>query len=502
MPSYKGCEQDTLAQSEVSSDFEVTVQPVKLGNSQAVAELSSKLGHLTLVEHDQLSSLIEEYKGLFPDVPGRAKGIHHDVDVGDSRPIKQHPYRVGPVKKQIMDREIQYMLDNDIIEPSSSPWSSPCLLVPKSDGSSCFVTDFRKVNAVTKVDCYPLPRIDTLIDEVANAKFVTKLDLLKGYWQIPLTERAKDISAFSNGNNLYRYLVCPFGMRNSGCTFQRFMDIVIRGLEHTKVYVDDFIVYSSTWSEHLDAIRTLFERLKKHNLTVNLVKSEFAKATVQYLGRVVGQGHILPLTAKVQAILAIVPPTNRKALARIIGMIAYYRKFCPNLSSILTPLTDLVSPKVKFVWNSRCQEALEKVKRILMSSPVLVSPNYDREFRLYVDSCDDGAGASLVQEGEDNIEHPVSYYSKKYNKYQRNYAIVEKEALALLLAVKFFDVYLSSSAYPVQVFTDHNPLCFIHRVKNDNQRLLRWSLTLQEYNLVINHIKGKNNIVADTLSRI
>ena len=231
-----------------------------------------------------------------------------------------------------MDKEIQYMLDNDIIEPCSSPWSSPCLLVPKPDGSSRFVTDFRKVNAVTKVDCYPLPRIDTLIDEVANAKFVTKLDLLKGYWQIPLTERAKDISAFSNGNNLYRYLVCPFGMRNSGCTFQRFMDIVIRGLEHTKVYVDDLIVYSSTWSEHLDAIRTLFERLKKHNLTVNLVKSEFAKATVQYLGHVVGQGHILPLTAKVQAISAIVPPTNRKALARIIGMIAYYRKFCPNLS--------------------------------------------------------------------------------------------------------------------------------------------------------------------------
>ena len=280
------------------------------------------------------------------------------------------------------------------------------------------------------------------------------------------------------------------------------MDIVIRGLEHTEVYVDDLIVYSSTWSEHLEAIRTLFERLKKHSLTVNLVKSEFARATVQYLRHVVGQGHILPLTAKVQAISAFVPPTNRKALARIIGMIAYYRKFCPNLSSVLTPLTGLVSPKVKFVWDSRCQEALEKVKRIFMSSPVLVPQLYDREFRLYVDSCDDGAGASLVQEGEDNIEHPISYYSKQYNKYQRNYAIVEKEVLALLLAVNFFDVYLSSSSYPVQVFTDHNPLCFIHRMKNDNQRLLRWSLTLQEYNLVINHIKGKNNLVADTLSRI
>ena len=224
----------------MSSDFEVTVQPVKLGHSQALADLSSKLGHLTPVERDQLSSLVnKETKGLFPDVPGRAKGIHHDVDAGDSPPIKQHPYRVGPVKKQIMDREIQYMLDNDIIEPCSSPWSSPCLLVPKPDGSSRFVTDFRKVNAVTKVDCYP--RTDTLIDDVANTKFATKLDLLKGYWQIPLTKRAKDIIDFSNGNNLYRYLVCPLGMRNSDCTFQRFMDIVMTGLEHTRVYMDDLI---------------------------------------------------------------------------------------------------------------------------------------------------------------------------------------------------------------------------------------------------------------------
>ena len=503
-----GLTESGLQSRPYEADFEVIVQPVKLGNSDVLANLTSKLGHLSPPKMADLSSLINEYDDLFPDVPGRAQGMFHDVEVGDSLPIKQHPYRVGPVKKEIIDKEIDYMLTNKIIEPCSSPWSSPCLLVPKPDGSHRFCTDFRKVNTVTKTDCYPLPRIDTLIDQVGNARFVTKFDLLKGYWQIPLTERAKEISAFSTGSGLYRYIMMPFGMKNSGATFQRFMDKVVNGLQNTEVYVDDLIVETegpdsdATWLKHLETIRALFDRLRKHSLTVNLAKSDFAMATVKYLGHVVGQGQILPSTAKIRAILEIGPPENRKGVLRIIGMVGAYRRFCPNLSTILTPLTNLVSPKSKFEWTHECQLALNKIKGILGSYPVLVPPDYTREFRLYVDCSDVGAGAALVQELEDMVEHPISYYSKKLLKYQRNYSTVEKEALALLLAVKFFDVYLSSSPFPIRIFTDHNPLVFVNRMKNDNQRLLRWSLTLQEYNLTITHVKGKDNILADTLSRV
>ena len=490
------------------ADFEVTVQPVKLGNSDILADLPTKLNHLNPAKMADLSAIIKEYDDLFPDVPGRAQGMSHDVEVGDASPIKQHPYRVGPVKKKIIDEEIGYMLKNKIIEPCSSPWSSPCLLVPKPDGSHRFCTDFRKVNSVTKTDCYPLPRIDMLIDQVGKARYVTKFDLLKGYWQIPLTERAKEISAFSTGSGLFRYLVMPFGMKNSGSTFQRFMDRIVSGLPDTEVYVDDLIVDTEgpdtqdTWLDHLASIRALFDKLREHTLTVNLGKSDFAKATVKYLGHVVGQGQILPSTAKVQAILEIDPPENRKGVLRIIGMVGAYRRFCPNLSTILAPLTNLVSPKTKFEWTDQCQMALNKIKGILGSYPVLVPPDYTKEFRLYVDCSDVGAGAALVQEHDDSIEHPISYYSKKLLQYQRNYSTVEKEALALLLAVKYFDVYLSSSPFPIQIFTDHNPLVFVNRMKNDNQRLLRWSLTLQEYNLIITHIKGKDNILADTLSRV
>ena len=187
------------------------------------------------------------------------------------------------------------------------------------------------------------------------------------------------------------------------------------------------------------------------------MKSEFACAAVTYLGHAVGQGKILPLDSKIKSILSIEPPTNRKALSRIIGTVSFYWKFCPNF---IAPLTDLISPKVPFVWDARCQDVLDKVKRLLTNSPVLVPVDYSREFLLYVDSFEVGAGASLMQEAADGIEHPVCYYSKKYDRHQRNYAIVEKEALALLLAVKFFDPYFTSSPYPIQVFTDHKPLVF------------------------------------------
>lgn len=491
-----------LANEGPNLDFEGTPCPMKLENSKVLSNLEVKLSHLDDTKVSELSDLIQEFEGLFPDVPGKACGAEHDVDVGDATPIKQHPYRVGPEKRKAMRNEIDYMLENGIIEPCVSEWCSPCLLTPKPDNSWRFCTDFRKVNQVTKTDSYPMPRIDDLIDQLGNTRFVSKLDLLKGYWQVPLTERAKDISAFATPDGLFRYLVTPFGMKNSGATFQRFTNKVVAGLRNTRVYVDDIIVYTDTWNEHVVALRALFERLAEYRTTVNLVKSEFAKATVKFLGHIVGQGQVVPVTAKVQAICDFKPPTDRKGLMRFLGMIGFYRRFCRNFSDVVVPLTNLLGGSVKFVWTQTCQTAFEKAKRILMDSPVLKAPDFDKRFKMYCDASDSGVGSVLVQDDSQGIEHPVSFFSKKLDKAQRNYSTIEKEALSLLLSLKHFDVYIESSDVPVQVYTDHNPLVFVHRMKGKNQRLLRWSLTLQEYNLEILHVKGKDNVVADTLSRM
>ena len=187
---------------------------------------------------------------------------------------------------------------------------------------------------------------------------------------------------------------------------------------------------------------------------------------------------------------------------RFLGMAGYYRNVCSNFSSIATTLTNLLSKRTKFIWDEKCQKAFNQLKAILQSAPVLSAPDFKKPFKLAVDASDVGAGGVLLQEDDCGVDHPVCYFSRKFNRHQRNYSTIEKECLALLLSLQHFEVYVSVPSCPVVVFTDHNPLTFLQKMKNNNQRLLRWSLLLQEFNVDIRHIKGKDNIVADALSRV
>ena len=281
--------------------------------------------------------------------------------------------------------------------------------------------------------------------------------------------------------------------------FQRLMNRVVAGLEGCAVYLDDLVVYSDTWHSHLQRVRALFERLALARLTVNLAKCEFAMATVTYLGRVVGQGCVAPVEAKVCAVSKFPQPTTKKELQRFLGLVGYYRSFCKNFSSVVYPLTELLKGKAKFVWSSACQQAFENVKCLLCSSPVLAAPCFDRPFMLQVDASQVGAGAVLLQGDDHGVVRPVSFFSKKFNRYQSNYSVIEKETLALIWALQHFDVYVGGA--PLVVYTDHNPLTFLKSLRTPNQRLVRWSLFLQAYDLTILHIKGTENVMADALSR-
>lgn len=223
---------------------------------------------------------------------------------------------------------------------------------------------------------------------------------------------------------------------------------------------------------------------------------------IVFLGHVVGLGKVRPVQAKVEAIANFPVPTTKRELRRFLGMAGFYRKYCQNFADVASPLTNLLSSKVKFLWTEKCQNAFDLLKGLLISSPVLMAPRLDHPFKLAVDASDIGAGSVLLQEDSKGFEHPVCYYSKKFNPCQAKYSTIEKEALSLVLALQHFEVYLGSTAGPVVIYTDHNPLTFLNKMKNKNQRLLRWSLFLQQFNLDIQHIRGKNNAIADALSRI
>ncbi|XP_076035252.1 uncharacterized protein LOC143021537 [Oratosquilla oratoria] len=452
----------------------------KVDNSKILYDPSTKLGHLSNDQASDISSLLTDYSNIFSDHPHPCSAVEHDIETNGARPIHQRPYRLNAFKKEYVREEVQRLQEVGIVEPSSSPWGSPVVLVPKPDGSMRLCIDYRKVNAVTEPDSYPLPRIDDVSDEVGRAQWVTKLDLLQGYYQVRLSERSRAISAFITPEGLYQFTVLPFGLRNAPATFQRLMNIVTAGLVGVRCYLDDLVVFSDSWGEHVDRLRALFAVLAAHSLTVNLAKSEFGHARITFLGHVVGKGEVQPIAAKITAILQYPAPSDKKGVMRLLGMAGYYRRFCPNFSSVVAPLTDLLSAKTSFKWTQACQDSFESVKALLANAPVLRAPDLQRPFTIHVDASEVGAGAVLLQEGEeDRVLHPVCYFSKKFLKAQRNYATIEKEALALIMALEAFRVYVGSTVHPVQVFTDHNPLTFVERMKNTNQRLLRCALKLQ-----------------------
>ncbi|KAL1250723.1 hypothetical protein QQF64_018519 [Cirrhinus molitorella] len=352
--------------------------------------------------------------------PTQTHVLFHDIKIVNSSPIKQHPYRVNPQKREEMRKEVGYLLTHGLAVPSLSAWSSPCLLVPKPDGSFRFCTDYRKVNSVTKPDSFPLPRMEDCVDRVGASSFVTKLDLLEGYWQVPLTQRASDISAFVTPDNFLQYTVMAFGMRNAPAAFQRLMQTILSGVANCEAYLDDVVVYSSSWSDHMNSLHEVFARLAKATLTVNLKKCEFRKAMVTYL--------------------------------------------------------ELLSMSKAFVWSPGCDNAFNAAKDLLCSSS---APDFLRPFKLEVNASALGAGAVLLQETETGIDHPVCFFSKKFSKTQQRYSTIEKEALALLLALQHFEVYVGGSSLPITVYTDHNPLVFLLHMANSNQRLMRWSLVVQ-----------------------
>ncbi|KAK3088363.1 hypothetical protein FSP39_018216 [Pinctada imbricata] len=427
----------------------------------------------------------------------------HTIETGESLPIRQRFYRQSPEVKAEMEKQIDEMLAADIIEESTSMWQSPVVMVKKKNGQLRFAVDYRKLNSVTKQQSFPLPRLEDVFDTVgvSKAKIFSTLDLASGFWQIPMDQETAHKSAFVTPTGVFQWKRMPFGLVNAPASFQALMTQVLKGLnwKFCLVYVDDILVMSNSFEEHIQHLQQIFERLSFAGLTLKPTKCSFALKQVQYLGHVITKDGIQVDVSKTEAVKAFPTPKCTKDVRSFLGLCNYYRKFIRNFSTIAAPLTALFRKDNKFVWTDECQTAFDQLKLALTSPPILAYPDNSKAFYLTTDASGSAIGFILGQHDDSGKERVIAYGGRSLNQFERNYSTTERECLAVIEGIKTYHVYLSGK--PFIVVTDHSALKWLQKVKQDTGRLARWSILLQGYSFEIVHRKGSNNQVADALSR-
>lgn len=363
------------------------------------------------------------------------------------------------------------------------------------------VVDFRKLNAKTISDKFPIPNITDILDKLGRCTYFTTLDLASGFHQIAMHERDIEKTAFSTEDGHYEYTRMPFGLKNAPATFQRLMNVVLSGLVGVicLVYMDDIIVFSSSLQEHCVNLNKVFEALKKAKLKVQLDKSEFLKKEVAFLGHIVSEEGVKPNPDKIEAIQNWPLPRTEKDLRGFLGTLGYYRKFVKDFSLITKPLTQCLRKGENIKHTSAFISCFERCKQILTSSSVLQYPDFEKSFILTTDASKYAIGAVLSQ-GPVGKDRPVAFASRTLNKSEENYSTIEKELLAIYWATKHFRPYLYGKKFTL--FTDHKPLTFAMNLKDPTGKIGRWTIKLLDYTFDIKYRAGKQNVVADGLSRI
>ena len=422
-----------------------------------------------------MRKLLTDYAYLFKkgDRLGCTSVIKHHINTQGRGPIRLRPYRTARRYEEDLQRQIQTLLDLDVIEYSVSPWAAPVVLVMKKDGTLRLCIDFRKLNDITLKDSFPLPRIDDTLNKLNGAKFFTTLDLESGYWQIELDEASKEKTAFIVEDNLFQFKRMAMGLCNAPATFQRTMNFVLRDVLGKKalVYLDDIIIYSKTWEDHLRDLREVFALLKKANFKLKLKKCQFLRQEVNYLGHIITQDGIAPDPQKIQKIKDYPVPTSADEVRSFLGLAGYYRRFIPNFGKVaksLTQKTQKAALKEPFQWTEEDQKAFEYLRTCLITQPILAYPDFQTEFLLFTDACNYGIGAVLsqVQNGKEVV---ISYFSRQLQKSETNYPTIEKEALAVVEAIRHFKYYLLDR--PFTVLSDHAPLQSLKTFKDTVTRI-------------------------------
>ncbi|XP_068220404.1 uncharacterized protein [Palaemon carinicauda] len=457
--------------------------------------------YLTTEQKAELSILLDSYKDVLSDIPGCVKNFSHSIQLTTTEPVKRKPYAVPYHLREVFNREVDKLLELDIIEASISNYCSPVGLVKKSDASYRMCIDFRQLNAATVFGCEPIPTIDENLDKFSNCKYLSEIDLAKAYYQVPMEESCRKYTAFSTNRGLFQFKRMPFGLSTACSTYNRLMRQVLKNLDHVSFYFDNIFVHSSSWPEHLVALEKVFARLRSWNLTCGPSKCRFGYEVILYLGYQIGRNSLQPLPDKVQAIVDMPFPSKKRQLRSFLGSVSFYIRFIPQFGSISAPLSDYLKKNQPDIisWNSKAREAFEMLKAKLTHAPILQLADLSKPFGLRTDASDHGIGGALLQYDSEGIPFPIAYASRKLQTSEFKYSVIEKETLAIVWSVRKFQQYLYGRSFFLEI--DHRPLTYLRNIKAHNARLMRWSLLLQEYQFQITHIKGAANVLADALSR-
>lgn len=467
--------------------------------TSSINTLGEELEDMT---EDQARGIIQEELKKFETINGPTTLTQHEIRVKPGQePIKFRYSPRNPAMQQIIDDEVAKMLEAGVIEKSASPWSSPVVIVKKKNNKYRFCIDFRKINEVTERDAYPLPQVGATLDKLRNARFITTLDLKDGYWQIPLTDASKPVTAFTvPGRGLFQFKVLPFGLHSAPVTFQRLLDRIISPELEPRafVYLDDIVVLGTTLKEHVETLTEVLRRLQEAKLRVNPDKCQILQKEIKYLGHVVNQLGIHTDPEKVRAIAEIKAPRDVKEMRRFLGMTSWYRRFIPSFATTTQALTKLLKKKQNWVWGSDQIQAFEKLKEQLTTAPILAPPDFEKPFTLQTDASNEGLGVVLTQT-IDNREKVIAYASRTLNPAEKNYSTTEKECLAVVWGIQKMRMYLEG--YRFLVITDHQSLKWLKNIQSPAGRIARWNLYLQQFDFEIQYRKGNQNVLADALSR-
>ena len=455
-------------------------------------------------EKRRLKCVLEENKDVFSlnefDI-GRTGLVKHFIDTGDARPFRQQLRRHPMAHLQAIDDQVDILMKTGMASPSMSPWASNVVLVKKSDGSLRFCIDYRQLNSITVKDSFPLPRIDTCFDALAGAKYFSSLDLRSGYWQVENDPATADKTTFITRRGAFKFNVLPFGLSNAPAIFQRLMNLVLQGLtwEACLVFLDDILVMSTTFDEHLERLRAVFDRLRSANLKLKPSKCKLLQERVKFLGSVVSAAGIEPDPEKVRAVEEWPIPQNLTELRAFTGLAGYYRRFIEGFSTIAKPLSELTAKDVPFVWTERQQTAFDTLKRKLVSSPILAPPTESGMFTVDTDASNYAMGAVLQQEQEGQLR-VIAYASQTFQETELNYCTTRKELAAIIFALKEFSHYLTGRKRFV-LRTDHGALTSLFKAKEPVSQQARYLGFLAEFNFEVQHRAGVLHGNSDGLSR-